>query len=180
MPISRRRFVHSATLSVLAGAALRPAWSQMGLDLSTATFGSENLVAFNGLSMQTFQALKGEAFTVSSGDQALGSMTLLSVTEYVLPTPSTVKNRPIVLVRQPLRPAQSLSGFSVQFQRSGAALPQGTYTLQNDSIGSLPLLLVPSSAGTSPTTYTAVFNFLVAPGTTASPIQKEAISAPTR
>jgi hypothetical protein len=180
MPISRRRFVHSATLSVLAGAALRSAWAQKEVDLSRATFGPENLVAFNGLSMQAFQALKGETFAVSSGDRDLGSMTLLSVTQYVLPTPAPVKNRVIVLARQPLRPAQSLSGFAVQFLGSGAALPQGTYTLQNDSIGSLPLLLVPSSLGTSPTTYTAVFNFLVASGMSTLPIQKEAISAPAR
>lgn len=180
MPISRRRFVRSAALSALAGAALRTAWAQSGVASQDDTFKAENLVALNGLSMQSFQSLAGESFAVSSGNRALGSMTLLSVTAFALPATPSTKMHVLVVGPVPRTPAQTLSSFSVRFQGSGAALPQGTYTLANSSLGSFPLLLVPSGPGSSPNTYTAVFNLLMTTGPRAVPLQKEAILAPAR
>jgi hypothetical protein len=180
MSISRRRFVRSAALSALAGTALRSAWARPGLASKDETFSPENLVALNGISMQTFQSLAGESFTVSSGGRVLGSVTLISVTGFKLPAALPNKPRVMVVGRLPLTTTQLLSGFSVRFQGSGATLPQGTYTLANNSIGSLPLLLVPSGPGSSPNTYTAVFNLLMTTGPGAIPIQKEAILAPAR
>ena len=76
MSISRRRFVRTATLSALAGAALRSAWAKPGAAAADETFSPENLVALNGISMQTFERLAGESFTVSSGDRTLGTAVL--------------------------------------------------------------------------------------------------------
>jgi hypothetical protein len=185
MSISRRRFVRSAALSVLAGAALRSAWAQPALASKDAaskdlSFTPENLTAFNGISMQTFQSLAGETFTVSAGDRVLGSVILLSVTEFAPPPASRLTMRTLVTARMPRTATQSLSSFSVRFLGSGAALPQGTYTLANDSVGSMPLLLVPSGPGSPQDTYTAVFNLLMTSGPGPVPLQKEAILAPAR
>jgi|HubBroStandDraft_1064217.scaffolds.fasta_scaffold643743_1 hypothetical protein len=180
MSISRRRFVRTATLSALAGAALRSAWAKPGAAAADETFSPENLVALNGISMQTFERLAGESFTVSSGDRTLGSMTLLSVTAYALPPASPVKGRLLTMGTLMRTAVQPLSSFSVRFQGSGAVLPQGTYTIANSSIGSMPLLLVPSGPNSSPNTYTAVFNLLMTPGARVVPLQKEAILAPVR
>ena len=180
MSISRRRFVRSTALSALAGAALRSAWARPGMASKDVSFTPENLIALNGVSMRTFQSLAGENFTVSSGDRTLGAMTLLSVTEFAPPPAPPLKMRTLVAARVPRTATQSLSSFSVRFLGSGAALPQGTYTLANDSIGSMPLLLVPSGAGSSQNTYTAVFNLLMTSGPGPVPLQKESILAPAR
>lgn len=167
MTLSRRRFVQTATLSLLAGSTLASAMAQAGIEAQPETFSPENLVAFNGISMRAFEALKGEPFQVSSEGRSLGSMTLLSVAEYVPAAPAPATGR--LIVRAPKSTSPAVTGFSVQFQGSGAALPQGTYVFQNAAIGSLPLLVVPSGPDASPATYTAVFNFLVEPRSVALP-----------
>jgi hypothetical protein len=132
--------------------------AQAGIEAQPETFSPENLVAFNGISMKAFEALKGEKFQVSSEGRSLGSMTLVSVAEYV-PAASTAAAGRLV-IRAPRSTSPAVTGFSVQFQGSGAALPQGTYVFQNAAIGSLPLLVVPSGPDASSATYTAVFSFL--------------------
>jgi hypothetical protein len=163
MSLTRRRFVQAASLSLLASTTLPSALAEAGAATQDPTFRAENLIAFNGVSIKAFEPLIGEEFAASSGHHSLGSLTLLSVSEVVAAKAPT-KPQMVGRVPQPLQ--QSITGFTLRFQGSGTAMPQGTYILRNPSIGSLPLLLVPSHAGAGPATYTAVFNFLNAGGRT--------------
>jgi hypothetical protein len=172
MSLTRRRFTQSASLSLLAGAAFPHAFAQSrSKNVSkedSDPFRPENLVAFNGVSMQTFVPLIGEKFAVTADNRSLGSMTLLAVTDLpTAPNPAVKSNAALPKIARPNavglapRPSfQIVTAFSLQFQGPGAAHPQGTYTISNASIGSMPLLLVPSGPGVSPSTCTAIFNFL--------------------
>jgi hypothetical protein len=163
LSVSRRRFFQSATLSLLGGVALPSLFAKVaatsGGSLADEPFRPENLIAFGSLSQQTFLRLMGEDFAVSSDENSLGSITLISVTVDAPPVPAFQR---IPLVgRIPRIPSQKIRSFSVRFQGPSPALPQGTYSLYNPALGSIPLLLVPSQPGTNPNTYSAVFGFLV-------------------
>jgi hypothetical protein len=165
--LTRRRFAKSASLSLLASAAFPHAFAQSrskGVAKEDEDpFRPENLVAFNGISMQTFAPLVGEEFTVSSDIHSLGSMTLMAVTNLSSTRNASVNlnaSKSNAVGRAPRPSWQIPSAFSVHFQGAAAALPQGTYTIYNAGLGSMPLLLVPSGPGVSPPTCTAIFNFL--------------------
>ena len=156
MSLTRRRFVQAATLSLLARTA--PAFAEVSPETTDPTFAPENLTALTGVSIKTFEPLIGETFIASSGHHSMGSLTLLSVSG-VAPT-KTPAAKPRMAGRLPQPSQQSLTGFTLRFQGLAAAMPQDTYLLRNASVGSIPLLLVPSHAGPGPATYTAVFNLL--------------------
>jgi hypothetical protein len=127
---------------MVAGAAL-PVFSQ---STANKTFDEENLVLLDGVSPRVFESYIGATFSVLSESKAVGSLKLIAVTEFSPPkrtsgTPSS----------------QEVTGFTLRFQGSGKPLAQDVYTLQNHSLGSMSLLLVPSGATVSPTTYSAVF-----------------------
>jgi hypothetical protein len=144
-------------MSLLASAAFPTVFAQRGSKQKDVTFSPERLTVFNSVSAQTFQRSIGESFSISANNQHLGSLTLLSVT-VIAPTAAVKK---VTMVGRVPKPAQQTStSFSVRFQGSGAALEQGTYTLQNDSLGAFALFIVPSRSGAASPTYTAVFNLL--------------------
>ncbi|HWG19353.1 MAG TPA: hypothetical protein VG225_02415 [Terracidiphilus sp.] len=145
---------------MLGGAVLPASLAESSASSRGETFRPENLVAFNGISQHMFERLVGERFAVSSGGHSLGAMTLISVSE-LAPHKSAAKNLRMV-GRVPHPSSPRFAGFAVRFQGTAPALSQGTYTLQNPSVGELPLLLVPSGPGATPDTYTAVFGFLAA------------------
>jgi hypothetical protein len=142
MSHSRRDFIQSATLTLVAGVAL-PGFSQ---STANQTFDAENLILLDGVSPRVFESYIGETFSVLSESNAVGSVRLIAVTEFVPPKPTSSKPS-----------SQEVTGFTLRFQGSGRPLAQGVYTLQNHSLGSMSLLLVPSGSTVSPTTYSAVF-----------------------
>jgi hypothetical protein len=158
MSLTRRRFVHAASLSLLAGAAIPPALAQALSNPQDPAFSAENLNAFNGISIGTFKPLVGESFAATSSHHVGSSLTLISVREGVTPSPDPVTPATVGPVARPA--PQPLTGFTLRFEGAGPDLPQDTYILRNRSLGSISLFLVPSGPGTSPTTYTAVFNQL--------------------
>jgi hypothetical protein len=160
MSVNRRSFLQSATLTMLGGAVLPASLSEAQASNRVEVFRPESLVAFNGVSQQTFLRLVGERFTVSSGGHSLGAMTLISVTDLAPHKPKA--NNVRVVGRLPQPSSRHFTGFAVRFQGAAPALSQGTYTLRNPSVGELPLLLVPAGPGATPHTYTAVFGFLAA------------------
>jgi hypothetical protein len=143
---SRRDFIQTATLTLIAGATL-PALSQ---SQPNETFSPENLVLLDGASQQLFESYIGETFSVLSESNAMGSIKLISVTEITPPKPPS--GAPVT---------QAVEGFTLRFTGSGKPLPQGVYTLQNRTMGSMSVLLVPSGQKVAPTTYSAVFLHLV-------------------
>jgi len=143
----------------MLGSAILPAsLAESQASSQDETFRPERLVAFNGISQQTFERLVGERFAVSSGGRSFGAMTLISVTE-LAPHKSAAKS-PRMVGRVSQSSSRHFTGFAVRFQGTAPALSQGTYTMRNPSVGELPLLLVPSGPGATPHTYTAVFGFL--------------------
>ncbi len=161
MSVTRRGFLQSATLTMLGGAVLPASLSQSRASSQREIFRPESLVAFNGISQQTFQRLVGQRFTVSSGGHSLGAMTLISVTD-LAPQHKPAANNVRVVGRLPQPSSRHFTGFAVRFQGPAPALSQGTYTLRNPSVGELPLLLVPAGPGATSHTYTAIFGSLTA------------------
>jgi len=163
LSISRRRFFQSATLSLLGGVAVPALLAEhvvkSGDTLRDLPLPPENVNTFGGLTQQTFQRLVGESFEVSSDEGTFGSITLISVN--MVSPPKPVLQRVPLVGRVPRASTQKVTGFTARFQGTTTALPQGTYSLQNQSLGNIPLLLVPSQPGITPQTYTAVFSFLV-------------------
>jgi hypothetical protein len=160
MSPTRRCFLQSATLTMLGGAVLPASLAESQVSSQSEIFRPESLVAFNGISLQTFERLVGERFAVSSGGHSLGAMTLSSVTDLAPRKPAAENVR--VVGRLPQPSSRHFTGFAVRFQGTAPALSQGSYTLRNPSVGELPLLLVPAGPGATPHTYTAVFGFLAA------------------
>ena len=161
MTFTRRRFVQAASLSLIAGTALRSSLAQAISATKDETFSPENLNAFNGVSLKTFEPLVGESFSVRSGGVSQGWLTLISVSDAAAVSPASTALPMVGSV--PKLAGKPLSGFALRFEGSGPKLQQGTYTLQSHNIGSISLLLVPSGPGTARTTYTAVFSFVGVP-----------------
>lgn len=159
MSLTRRRFIETASLSVLATATLPSAFAQRGPGLKDDTFSLENQVALANVTEETFKPLIGESFAVMKGTQRLDSLTLQAV---VKPEPSAASTKHALASREPRFPGQTVTSFSLRFQGSRQQpLPQGTYTLKSGSIGSFSLFLAPSDPETNPHGYAALFSLLV-------------------
>lgn len=150
MSLTRRRFIETASLSMLASAVLPSALASQ----KHQPFNSDGLALLDAVSARTFEPYIGERFQVSGANV---SLTLRSVTPAAGPLPASTPHtiRPVPKLAQ-----ETVSGFSLRFQGSGIALGQGTYTLNNSALGSFPLFLVPSGPGAAPMMYTAIFNLL--------------------
>jgi len=156
MSLTRRRFIETGSISLLASAALP---KMFALSASDSRFSAEDIVVLDSVSQQTFTRLIGESFAVSLNGASKGSLTLIAVTS-ASSTLTTPKTRQAASVSSLLSPAPA--GYSIRFQRSGSPLTQETYTLHNDGIGTFPLFIVPAGPGAAPDTYTAIFNHSVA------------------
>jgi hypothetical protein len=143
--VTRRNFLESATVTVLAGAVLPRVFAQ-------SSTGSSSF--FDNISAETFKPFVGDKFSIAANGRSLGSLTLIAVTQEPQAKPVTTSAGSVSKST-----ALDLDTFTLRFRGSGAALPQETYTLSQLSLGSFPLFLVPGSSGGTPT-YTAVFSRL--------------------
>ena len=167
MSSTRRLFLQSAAFSMIAANLSRFAFAQKLLNRRPGDFDSESLAIFNGVSRQTFEPWIGGRFSVSLNNKSLGSLVLLSVDdidttqEEVSDSTSAVftAGRALRSFNQP-----AINSFALRFQRMGNALPQDTYMLAHDWLGTFPLLLVPSGLSGPVSTCTAVFTFLNSSG----------------
>jgi hypothetical protein len=159
----RRLFLQNAALSVAAASLIPSAFAQKPLDSQRQIFSPENLTLFDGVSIQTFEPWVGATFGVSLNNKPRGSLILLSVDAMnpeAQDEPSSSNTvRSVGLV---LRPASgpAMTNFALHFRGSGAALPQDTYLLSHNWLGTFPLLLVPSGLSGPRPTCTAVFSVL--------------------
>ena len=158
MSLSRRRFIESASLTLLAGAARPVAFAQMVPRSSVDPFQDKNLSLLDHASAETFQPLVGEFFLVMRGNQQLESLILESVTSAEQP-PSPSRVSKMTLSSKPAK--EIVSSFALHFRGSGQSLSQGTYTMKNHTLGSLALFIVPGGPGMNPNTYTSTFTLLV-------------------
>jgi hypothetical protein len=134
MSFSRRRFLQHGVLAVAAcAAAPLEAWG-----------GSPSNGHNHDLSQASFAGLIGSSFKVTGKGIDAVWLRLSAVQD---------------LPANPAATTPSLtSGFTVSFSGPGTNLPQGTYTFENDQLGSFSLFIVPGEGS-----YTAVFNQLNAP-----------------
>jgi len=163
MLLSRRFFLRNAALSLLAVKLPFNGFAQNRLNGQDNGFDPESFALFDGISHQTFEPWIGSRFRLSLNNKSLGWLVLLSVNE-INPNPKEAPDDTTAISGvgpvQGSSPQAAITSFSLRFRGTGAALPQNTYMLAHDWLGSFPLFLVPSGRkGTGPT-YTAVFTLL--------------------
>jgi len=142
MPVTRRRFLSQASVTVLASAVMPAAIAQ-----SSSPF-------FDNISAETFTPFVGDRFNVSLNGVSRGFMTLTGVVQS--PPPPAVTSPSGAKISAP-----SMNTFRLNFHRGGQApLTQDTYTMSQISLGSFPLFLVPLAVNGATSTYVAVFNLL--------------------
>lgn len=144
MQLSRRRAIQLATMSALATAAGSAFAAQ-----ASKVFTDENLVLYDNMSAAVFEPWVETEFVLSGPTVASQKLLLKSVRDLAILAPAAT---------QPAKgaaPAPHVTGFMLSFQGTGKALPQNTYILTNDGLGSFAAFLVP--AGSGHPKYTAVF-----------------------
>ena len=139
--------------------------AQQSPKIRGVSFDPDSLSILKDASAQTFEPWIGSSFRISLDSRQLGSLVLVSVDETGTKTPNSNDrwdssapplNR---IVTQQGAAAPSMVTFSLHFQGSGKILPQDTYILSHDWLGTFPLFLVPSGPG-GKTAYTATFTLL--------------------
>lgn len=171
MNSTRRLFLQKAALSIVAVNFPLSAFCQKLLNSQTKGFDPETLAIFNGVSSQTFEPWIGSRFRVSLNNKPRGSLVLLSVddadSETGSETSAGTKQEPYRAntVRRigPVSGSSkesAITSFSLHFQRVGNALPQDTYMLSHNWLGTFPLFIVPSGLSGAQSTCTAIFTLL--------------------
>jgi len=168
---TRRLFLQRAVLSAFALNFPLSALAQKFFNGHGKGFDPETLAIFNGVSSQTFEPWIGSRFRVSLNNKPRGSLTLLSVDDADSePGPETsaeAKEEPYrATTVRTIGPvsgsskASAITSFSLHFQRIGNALPQDTYMLSHNWLGTFPLFIVPSGLSGAQSTCTAIFTLL--------------------
>jgi hypothetical protein len=167
MGSTRRLFLQRAALSAFAVSFPLGTFAQKLLNGPTGDFEPETLAIFNGVSRQTFEPWIRSRFRVSLNNKPRGSLLLLSVDDLDSETGAETKEDPYSanFVRKvgPVFGSSKespIASFSLHFQRIGNALPQDTYMLSHDWLGTFPLFIVPSGLSGAQSTCTAIFTLL--------------------
>ena len=117
------------------------------------------------LTQAKFESQIGSTFTILEGSQAIG-FTLISVTPFE--TPAADVSGMAVPPPRVTRATPQVHSFTLRFlSTTPDAVPQGTYTFQHGTLGTLELFIVPAAAGQQ--TYTAVISQMGAAVTTRRP-----------
>jgi hypothetical protein len=107
------------------------------------------------LSQKGFEPLVNATFRLQSDSGASQWLTLLSVADMTTKAPAY--ETAMVMPRHLKIPASPRTEtFALHFQSTGDALRQGTYVLEHEATGRLPLFIVPSGKFT----YVAIVNLL--------------------
>jgi hypothetical protein len=156
MATSRRHFLQDA--AIVAAATAFPCGALAAIP---AAIDNENALA--NLSAATFEPWIQSRFEVSRNSRSEGSLLLIAVNEAKpVKAGATPGNRTVGPGISPLSALTTpkVDSFTLQFQRTGAPLPQETYTLKHAWLGTFQLLLVPSGIGGRISTCSAVFSLL--------------------
>lgn len=149
MKLSRRRAIQLASMSALATAAGSVFAAS---STSDKIFSDQNLSLYGNMSAATFEHWVGTDFVLSGQKGAGDTLVLKSVSDLSTLAPATSATTPQA---KGSSSGARVNGFMLEFQGSGAALPQNTYVLTNHAVGSFSAFLVP--AGSGQPKYTAVF-----------------------
>ena len=156
MSLSRREFVYVTSLSVIAASACPSLLAQDEAHAASETITDEGSATLANLSLRDFEWLVGERFAISSPGRSLGKLTLIAAA-----ASDPIKNSQVARVgghaAAPVS-GRALTSFMLRFQGAGGTLPQDTYILQQGSLGTFPLFLVPEGpGGSNRPTYVAIF-----------------------
>ena len=164
MSLTRRRFLETASLTLVATTALPRAFAQPAGSLKADPFSPENQDFIENASEETFKPLIGESFAVMKGTDQVASLTLLSVAK---PAPLAASDKQpsapvkVLAAPSPRIASAAITGFVLHFKSaSRQTLPQATYTLTNRSVGSFALFLTPSDPSLNPQEFAAAFSLL--------------------
>jgi hypothetical protein len=156
---TRRYFLQAAALAALTSKLPPVAFGQQHPKSQSEVMDDESLSIFDGISPDTFEQWIGSSFRMSLKGKQVDTVVLISVKKIGSPEiASNPRTAHMVGTKAAARP--SISGFSLRFRGTGNVLPQDTYTLTHNWLGTFPLFLVPSGPGTKQSTYTATFNLL--------------------
>lgn len=165
MTISRRHFLETASLTVIAGAVMPGALAQRPPSLNDDRFNLDQLSILKGVSALTFKPLIGETFDAVQEGEFKDRLTLLEVNDPATAPEAGKEAQKVdnmrLVGRIPKPWQQAVMSFSLRFQGTGVALQQETYTMEHASLGSFPLFLVPAGPGVDTHTYTATFSLMV-------------------
>jgi hypothetical protein len=155
MPISRRIFLKSGTLTALAwGLVLRPNVLAFGQNYADSAY-QISLIAQQQptymFTRATFDPYVGGIFQSPDASGRMISLTLLSATPY---KPSTVANLSTAKI-------QETDSFSLMF-KAARALPEfrSIHTISHPSLGKFDLFLTPQRQTNGVMLYEAVFNHI--------------------
>jgi hypothetical protein len=164
MSLTRRRFIETASLTLLASTALPRAFAQRGPSLKSDPFSPEKQDLLQNVTEETFKPLIGESFAVMRGTTQVALLTLLSVDKSA---PSAASEKQPSAPGKPLAgpsprvAATAITSFVLHFKSlSRQTLPQATYTVTSRSVGSFALFLTPSDPALNPHEYAAAFSLL--------------------
>ena len=171
MSVSRRKFLQHSVLTAAACAALpleglaqsRHTSENNGVpgdksSLKNGT-GQSQADALEHLNRDSFASAVGSGFQVSGDESGADSvwLRLLSVNDFVKPTPVNPANLAVQLKKPSFQPATT--AFSLVFLGPAfQLLSQNTYVFRHDDLGTFRLFIVPNGLGRQ--TYTAVINRL--------------------
>lgn len=158
---SRRSFLQRSAMFAIATSASVPAFARGGQDdLSISKGIGQQTLA--GDPQSTFEQWIGGKFSISLGKTALGTLTLASVESELFPKASSsvhaaAPSRAAAAVRPSGPLVEEVRSTVLEFSRIGGFVPQETYTLDHDWLGTFTLLVVPCASMTHPITYLAIF-----------------------
>lgn len=152
MPISRRKFIGTGTMVVLtAGLPLKAAAEQLQgqSSLVSSAKSSRNIGNSSDLDLQTFRRCLETEFRITADNSSVVPAKLVKVHD---------------LKAEPAKHAGQITSkecFSAVFLAPAAArLRQGTYEVEQSSIGKFSLFIVPGSSSAKGSYYEAAFNRL--------------------
>ncbi len=167
---SRRRFL-AASAATLAAAVLPK--GLIAEKSGTSVFTSASLGAYTQgiLTSANFSNQIGSVFTALQPDGTYAYLTLRSVQTFTLASPTKPIAAPRVLSgTQPSTSSLAVSSFQLTFDVQGAPLMQDTYLLDNGTLGSFAVFVVPGATSAGSPTCMATFASLSVSATTSLPL----------
>jgi len=167
MLLTRRKALQLTSMSALVTAVSPMALAAAVHGSADKRFSDANLALYGNFSQAMFEPWVGTPFKVTSGSGMGRTLILSSVKSLTVTTPkASTQAGSAPVLKSNLRRTTSLNamskqveGFTLNFRASGPAMPQDTYTLSSNYMGSFSLFLVPGTSSLLSTNYSAVFSF---------------------
>jgi len=159
---SRRRFL-AASAATFAAAVLPKRLTAEQLGASVFSNASQGGATPASLTLDNFEKQLGSVFTTQRADGSTGYLTLRTAQTVTLGSSSgtTTNASRRITISSPASSPMQVSTFELIFDVQGAAFDQGTYTLEQGTLGSFSAFLVPGATPSSSPTCMATFSSLV-------------------